>query len=176
MAAKQGYVKIYRKLQDHWLWQDKPFSRGQAWIDLILLANHKDGTAVMDGSKVEVPTGCLVTSLRKLGDRWGWSRTKVGRFLNLLENENMLTQNSDTKKTVIRLENYGILQGKQTQSVTQKRHGNDTGVTQKNTNKNNKEYIKNGEEGARAQFAPPGQEGQGQKVYLDDYYRERDGG
>ena len=72
MGAKQGYVKIYRKLQDHWLWQDKPFSRGQAWIDLILLANHKDGTAVMDGSKVEVPTGCLVTSLRKLGDRWGW--------------------------------------------------------------------------------------------------------
>lgn len=38
----KGWVPISRQLQDHWLWNDKPFSKGQAWIDLIMLANHEE--------------------------------------------------------------------------------------------------------------------------------------
>ena len=110
MAEKQGYIKLYRKIQNHWLWKDKPFSRGQAWIDLILLANHKGSSTVIDGAKIEISAGSFVTSLRKLGDRWGWSYTKVDRFLKLLENEKMLLQNRDTKKTVLYLENYALFQ------------------------------------------------------------------
>ena len=42
MNENQGYIKLYRSIFNHWLWQDKPFSRGQAFVDLILLANYKD--------------------------------------------------------------------------------------------------------------------------------------
>ena len=36
----EGWVKTYRSLTDHWVWQDKPFSKGQAWMDLLLMVNH----------------------------------------------------------------------------------------------------------------------------------------
>jgi hypothetical protein len=35
----KGFVSIHREIMDHWIWQDKPVSKGQAWVDLILLAN-----------------------------------------------------------------------------------------------------------------------------------------
>ena len=37
-----GWIKIHRDILYHEIWSDKPFSKGQAWIDLILLANHSD--------------------------------------------------------------------------------------------------------------------------------------
>lgn len=152
-----GWIKLDRKLLDHWLWKDKPFSRGQAWVDLILQASHKDNFVVVDGSKIGIEAGSLVTSLRRLGDRWGWSYNKVDHFLKLLENEKMLTQKRDTKKTVITLENYGIFQHQRTQPVTQKGHGWGSDGDQMGTFKNNKEYIKNKkEESGYAAVSPPG--------------------
>lgn len=177
MADKQGFIKLYRKLQDHWLWQDKPFSKGQAWIDLILMANYKDGSVIFDNGKIEVKAGSFVTSLRKLADRWGWSISKVSRFLFLLENEKMLIQNRDTKKTVITLENYDVFQGKKTANGTPKEHQRDTGVTQTKTNKNNKEYIKNKKEGGCAANCPSGEDEDtfpyDEGNLTDAYYAER---
>lgn len=37
-----GWIKIHRDILYHEIWSDKPFSKGQAWIDLILMANHSD--------------------------------------------------------------------------------------------------------------------------------------
>ncbi|KKM27895.1 hypothetical protein LCGC14_1570130 [marine sediment metagenome] len=39
----RGYIKLWRKLQNSSLWLDEKFTRGQAWVDLICLANHKNG-------------------------------------------------------------------------------------------------------------------------------------
>jgi len=38
----KGWISVYRSIQGHWLWEDRPFARGQAWIDLLLQANYKD--------------------------------------------------------------------------------------------------------------------------------------
>ena len=38
----QGWIKLHRTLQDNKLWYSEPLTKGQAWVDLILLANHKD--------------------------------------------------------------------------------------------------------------------------------------
>ena len=37
-----GWIKVSRTIQEHWVWDEKPFSKGQAWIDLLLLAKHSD--------------------------------------------------------------------------------------------------------------------------------------
>lgn len=139
---QQGWIKIHRKILDNFLWEDKPFSRGQAWIDLILLANHEDKTIIFSGNVVEIKRGQKMTSLRKLSDRWGWSRTKTKKFLEVLQNEKMLTYKSDSKNTVYSIVNYNNYQEKQEYKndteMTQKNHRNDTEMTQKNTNKNDK--------------------------------------
>lgn len=135
----KGWVAIYRSIMDNPLWEDKPFSRGQAWIDLILLASHKDAEIYIDGDMVSVEKGELITSKRKLKSRWGWSNSKVDKFLNELEKVGMLTSKSDTKKTTIKIEKYEQYQGfesieaveKTTRKTTQKRHSSDTETTPK---------------------------------------------
>lgn len=133
-----GWVKTYRSLTEHWLWQDKPFSKGQAWLDLLLLVNHSPKKMLIDGRLQEIERGQAVMSVRKLCDRWGWSNTKVRRFLKLLESDGMINVKSDSKKTVINVVNYGVYQDSESDKTTQKRQSNDAEATQKHTNKNEK--------------------------------------
>ena len=53
----EGWLKLYRSIQNHWLWEDKPFSRGQAFVDLLLMANHKDNKILFNGELIEVKRG-----------------------------------------------------------------------------------------------------------------------
>ena len=66
-----GWIKLHRGLAEHYLWTEKPFTRGQAWIDLLIIVNHADNKTMMDGVMTEVKRGSRITSIRKLGDRWG---------------------------------------------------------------------------------------------------------
>jgi len=88
----RGYVKLYRCMQDHYLWNETPYDKARAWIDLIMLANHKTGTLRKRGIKITVNRGQVGWSERELGDRWGWSRGKVKRFINELEDEHQIEQ------------------------------------------------------------------------------------
>ena len=80
-----GWVKLYRSTTENWVWNDKPFSKGQAWIDLIIMANHKDNKFPLGDKVVTVERGSLITSEVKLMERWGWSKSKVRLFLNQLQ-------------------------------------------------------------------------------------------
>ena len=134
----EGWVKTYRSLTDHWVWQDKPFSKGQAWMDLLLMVNHSEKKILIDGKLENVERGQTVSSIRKLCDRWGWSNTKVKNFLKMLENDSMIHVKSDTKKTVITIVNYSVYQDSENEKTTLKRQSSDTKTSQKHTNKNEK--------------------------------------
>lgn len=160
-----GWIKVYRDIENHWLWEDKPFSRGQAFINLLLMVNHQDKKILFNGDLIEVKRGSRITSLRQLGENWGWSRTKVKKFLEQLERDNMITVKSDSKKTVVSIENYSLYQDNKSSEVTvkshsndsemtEKDHSNDTEMTLKDTNKNDKEYIKNEEERKEGKEVP----------------------
>lgn len=106
--AKQGWIPVHRQLQEHWLWADKPFSKGQAWIDILLLANHDDNRFLLGNELVEVKAGSFITSELKLMERWGWGKEKTRNFLKLLQQDGMITKKSDRKKTTIIVENYSV--------------------------------------------------------------------
>jgi DNA replication protein DnaD len=119
MSQGKGYIKLYRDLQDCWIWEGERFSRGQAWVDLLLMANHKD-VKIPFGEKIEiVQRGQFITSIAKLAKKWGWSFNTVKRFLNLLENDNMLTRKSDNSKTLITIVNYRVYQGSEKDADSQ---------------------------------------------------------
>lgn len=105
-----GYFKIDRQIFDHWLWDDKPFSRGQAWIDLIGLANYEDGKTLYRGKVVSCERGTVYRSISYLADRWGWSWEKTKNFLSSLESDNMVKTKTTTNLTTITLMNYGKFQ------------------------------------------------------------------
>ena len=106
----KGWISLHRQIWDNWVWEDKPFSKGQAWIDLLLMANYEDKKASIGNELITVKRGSFVTSIRKLCDRWGWSNTKVRSFLSLLEQDGMLIVKSDAKKTTLTIVNYSDYQ------------------------------------------------------------------
>ncbi|EFL54756.1 hypothetical protein [Finegoldia magna] len=145
-----GWISIHRKIQDDWVWNDKPFSRGQAWIDLIMMVNHDDNTIIFNGNPKTVTRGSCITSIQKLCDRWGWSNTKVKKFLkNLQEDEKILFKIAPRKATAVTIVNYDKYQGedisKNTTETQQKHNRNITETQQKhiNNNDNNDNNVNN---------------------------------
>lgn len=101
-----GWIKLHRKLQDCWIWQEKPFDKGRAWVDLLLSAMHHDKKILINNEIVIISRGSFMTSIVKLSERWGWSRNKVVRYLNLLEKEQMLDTERTPNGTLINIVKY----------------------------------------------------------------------
>lgn len=105
-----GYVAIFRQIFDHWVWQEKPFSKGQAWIDLLLLANHSDHKKPKGDKIITYRRGDVNRSVLFLADRWGWDRKTVKRFLRVLEADNMIVIKGTTQGTTLTIVNYDFWQ------------------------------------------------------------------
>ena len=101
-----GWIKLHRQLQENSLWLSEPFSRGQAWVDLMMLANHKQGFVRVRGQRIDVGVGCVARAQKTLAERWKWSKGKVVRFLKELESDGQIEQQTSHDFNVIRLCNY----------------------------------------------------------------------
>lgn len=122
----EGWISLYRKFQEHWIWKsNEPFDKRSAWLSLLLKANHKDTKVMIDSKPIEVKKGSFITSELKLSTEWKWGRKKVRTFLKSLENDKMLTKNSTTKYTTISIENWELYQ-KVEQQKEQQRNNNGT--------------------------------------------------
>ena len=131
------------------MWQDKPFSKGQAWTDILLLANHEDDKAYFRDSVYDVKRGQHITSELKLAESWGWSRNKVRKFLDDLKKEQMIELKKDKRKTTITVVNYDSYQNNKTTKGTTESTTYETTESQQkdinnkdnNVNKVNKIYV-----------------------------------
>lgn len=135
----EGWIKIYRQLSENPLWTSEPFSRGQAWIDLILLANHKDGYFYKRGNKINLTRGQLGWSELALSERWKWSRSKVRKFLNDLEKEQQIEQQKSTVTQIVTIKNYDKFQEKEQRKNNRKTAERQQKDTYKNDNNEKKE-------------------------------------
>lgn len=131
----------------HSLWQDKPFARGQAWFDLLLLANYAPQSIWLKGQEVKVKRGQLAWSEVSLSERWGWSRNKIRSFLKWLEKERQIEQQKNNVTTVITIINYEKYQSDgtadETPEGTAEKHQKNIGL---NTDKEVKKEKKQKEE------------------------------
>ena len=132
MSTDKGYIKIYRDIREHWIWEDKPFDKARAWIDLIMIANHEPRTILFDGILMTINRGQHMTSLMALSERWGWTRSKVKRFLDVLKAEHMINTKRNRHGTLITIVNYGIYQ--------------DTRNTKRNTHEKKSKLSRNSDE------------------------------
>lgn len=120
--TKGTYIYLDRGILDHWTYQDKPFNRSMAWIDLLLIANHNTHTRMWKGKTIQFKRGDVNLSISELAKRWGWSRGKARRFISSLETDNMVTTKRTSDGTVITIVKYGTFQDKR----PSKRPPNDT--------------------------------------------------
>lgn len=151
----KGWILLHRQIQDCWLWNERPFSKGQAWVDLLLLANHKEKKLYLNGELTILQRGQFHTSLRKLALRWGWNVKTVKRFLDVLEHDQMLSQNCTNRGNTLTIVNYDNFQDIwNTDGYTK---GNTKGYTVGNTDgiQTNNVKNENNENKKSSAFIPP---------------------
>lgn len=106
--ANNGWIKLHRKLLNHWIFTDAVALK--IWIYLLLDANHEDGKTMMGGELVAVKAGQTITSIRKIAAETGCSRYKVGRTLEALKKDGMITPKKVQHGTVLTVNNYKAFQ------------------------------------------------------------------
>lgn len=134
-----GWVSIHRKILESDLWLSEKFTKGQAWIDLLLLANHERHTLDVRGNDVVIERGQVGWSEQSLANRWKWSRNRVRGFALWLKRYNRIDIRKSRILGVITILNYNlyqqIKQQTEQQTIQQKVQQKDT--NNKDNNKNN---------------------------------------
>ncbi|HDB6743434.1 TPA: DnaD domain-containing protein [Staphylococcus aureus] len=163
-----GWISIDRSIQNHWLFKEKrTFSKFEAWIYLLMEANHSKAKVPIGNQIVTVERGQRLTSILTLSDLFNWSRFKVKTFLDLLESDGMLEVKITSKYTLITIVNYDFYQSEQGRNQhqndikpTSKQHQSNINPTSKqhqtntnnNDNKDNNEKNVNNEKKKAAAF------------------------
>ena len=158
---KESWIKVFRNIENSWLWEERPFSRGQAWIDLLLLAKFRDESFISRrGNLIDGKRGHVYRSIASLADRWGWSRIKVDHFFNQLEADNMIKVNKKraSEETSIFIVNYSKYQvigtSKRTSEEQVRNKSGTSGEQVEHIYKNDKECNKNDKEIKKEPAAP----------------------
>lgn len=172
-----GWIKLYRKIQVSDIWENgEAFDRRSAWIDLLLMAAYCD-KETMDGA---LKRGQIMTSMRRLGERWKWSRSKTMNFLNRLELLHMISLETDNKKTVITIVKYDDFQGERATEQTTKHTAKQTAKRPHIKNNNKYNNINNNSARARKPSTWSNIESEKQKrerdEFLEDFERHIVGG
>ncbi|MEY2868251.1 MAG: hypothetical protein RIR01_675 [Bacteroidota bacterium] len=142
-----GWIKIHRSITNHWLYSEKRvYSKLEAWYDMLIAVNYSDSKTLIKGKLYEVKRGQSIMSLDSWAKRWNWDKSKVRRFLNTLQNDNMIELKSDTITTRLTICNYESYQGERNADETpvkRKRNSDETQTTPIEERKENKEILFN---------------------------------
>ena len=128
----EGWIKLHRKLLNSDIWRCEEFTRGQAWVDLLLLANHKEGYIYKRGIKVSIERGQVARSEVELSERWRWSRTKVNSFLKELVKEQQIELIKSNVLQVIKIQNYDMFQDEKAADYTTEKQQTEQQTIQQN--------------------------------------------
>lgn len=165
----EGWIKLHRAIRKNWIWEDA--QKLKWWLDILLQANHQERKILIGNELILVERGSFHTSIIKLSERWKVDRKTVKRFLELLQNDNMISLKTSKKGTTIKVSNYKDFQAI---SDDKKDNGEDNKVpthaptegttpspdksqispNKRDTNKNDKELYKNEEEGEEGKENP----------------------
>nr|WP_294713472.1 DNA replication protein DnaD [Prevotella sp.] len=94
-----GWIKINRKIIEHWLWQDA--ERLKWWLDLLFMASWEERKTTHDAHLITLQRGQMVASIGYLKDRWGKNHQTILKFLKTLETEGMITRKVLYRQTAI---------------------------------------------------------------------------
>jgi hypothetical protein len=135
-----GWIKLHRQLNDHWIWQKPEFLKW--WLDILMQANIEPKKVLIKGQVIEVSRGEVVYSYETWANRWKINKSKVLRFLKMLEKDSMIVLKSETVTTRITICKYDTYQGERNDTETQVKRNWNASETQVKPTKEVKE-IKN---------------------------------
>ena len=133
----KGWISLHRKILDNpILTRGRQYSRFEAFVYMLLKANHKDNKALIGNNLIIIKKGSFITSQKKLMKEFNWGSSRLRNFLKLLESDGMIETNTNTISTHITINNYKELQGLQTANELHTKHKQTAIKLQTKTNNN----------------------------------------
>ncbi|BAP85501.1 transcriptional regulator [Paucilactobacillus hokkaidonensis JCM 18461] len=142
--AKQGWIKVYRKITDSLVWSDPNLLK--MWILCLTKANHEQVTLNFNGKEIVLYSGQYVTGRRATRDEFNYGSQKrhqisdvsAWRLLKKLESMQMLNIKTTTKYSVVTVINWNSYQ-----ETVQHSDNNSTSNRQQPDTDKNVENVKN---------------------------------
>lgn len=101
-----GYIKISRQIWESTAFAHEVFSEREAWVWMISEASFVDRRKRVGDLIVHLDRGDLALSSRFAASVWGWTDSKVRRYLKRLEKLEMILAKTDAGVTVVSICNY----------------------------------------------------------------------
>lgn len=101
---------VDRRLFDDPDFAPEPFTQREAWLWLISEASFKPGRRRGSTGVVDLQRGEFSHSIRFMAEAWRWSKSRVDRFLSVLENRDMLRDTSRDSHKIYYIKNYNRFQ------------------------------------------------------------------
>jgi hypothetical protein len=143
-----GWIKLHRQLTEHWIWNNSDYLKW--WLDILMEVNHTDQKTLIKGILFECKRGEKLYSLDTWAKRWKTNKSKVRRFFDLLQKDEMIVLKNETITTRLTVCKYDSYQDERNANETQvkrKRNASETQTTpiqecnnDNNVNNENKVY------------------------------------
>jgi hypothetical protein len=102
--SKNGYIRLYRSIQDHWIFKNPEYYKW--WSDILLEVNYAEAKVPIKNELIYCGRGQTVKSYETWAERWRVDKGKVRRFFELLKQDNMIKLENLQKTTRLTVCNY----------------------------------------------------------------------
>ena len=99
-----GWIRVQRAILDHWV-----FSEADAlklWVYLLMSANYEDKSRSFNGRLIQVKRGQLIYGRHAVSQRLGISEAKLRRYIKQFIKDEMISQQTTNKYSIITITCY----------------------------------------------------------------------
>ncbi len=104
----KGWIKLHRKIKNHWLWDDP--EKLKRWITILLEVNYTEAKMLLGNNLIEVKRGSSTNSIRTWSALFKCGSKATTNFFDLLESDGMISRKTLGKgkhsTTLISITNY----------------------------------------------------------------------
>lgn len=108
--AESGVFAVARSIWTDDAFAPEPFTQREAWMWLVGAAAWKQIKARGNAGGTTLQRGEFSFATRFLAEKWGWSKSRVDRFLSVLENRDMIRDTSRDTNKVYLIKKYSEFQ------------------------------------------------------------------
>lgn len=141
----QGWIKLHRKLKDSHIFQNEKLLKVFIWC--LLKANHAKREKQIGRQTIELEPGQFIFGRKKAALELDMKSSTAWDYMKVLESNNVIDIKSNNKFSLVSLVNWAVYQvtDENSDSKHDSKYNNrpTTGRQQTDTDKNDKECIKN---------------------------------
>lgn len=117
----EGWIKLHRAIQEHWIWQDDKYFKW--WIIILLNVNHKPKYFPIGDEILTCNPGQSFRSIDKWTSLFSCSKPTTIKFFNMLKKDNMIDRknvgNGNRRKHLLTVVNWSEYQQMETENFTE---------------------------------------------------------